>query len=117
MPTKIVTVATDELPAELVAMMLNVVSVKVESGVPDMVHVLGLTDAQLGRAVVPDFMPQLVRAEPLLFKIVGTILIADPNVPFLPLAPAKLSVGTAATTERLTTASAEMPAALVALIV
>ena len=88
-----------------------------EFGVPDMTHVFGCTDAQRGRAAVPAFTPQLVIAEPLLFKMVGAKFIAVPIVPLPPLKPTKLSVGSAAATEILTTASDELPTELVTLSV
>ena len=108
------TAASEEAPAELFATIIKLVAVKTVFGVPDITQVFGFTDAHGGSVLVPLLIPQLVITAPLFFKDAGDTAIAEPVVPFMPLALEKLSVGGAAATDRMTTASDELPATLVA---
>jgi len=83
--TSKVTVASADVPTEFDACKVNCVEANEFVGVPEITQVLGFTDAQAGRAVVPDFMAHDETLAPRGFNVEGVMLIAEPKVPELPV--------------------------------
>ena len=108
------TCASEELPAAFVAMMMNGDGSSRLAGVPDIVHVRGSTAAQFGREFGV-FVRQFEIAEPLFLNNEGE---TEKNVPTLAMpGVANPRAGGAATTERDTTVSKDLPTSFVATIV
>jgi hypothetical protein len=89
------------------------VVVRVAAGVPLITQVEALITSPAGSAGVE---VQFEIAAPLPARVVGAILIATPTVPLVPVAPAKLKVGTLTPVERVTSAAVEGPAEFVAVM-
>jgi hypothetical protein len=81
------TFASVDCPAELLATRVKVVALRTAFGVPEITQVLPLTVAHPGSGVVPDFMLQDVIAAPLADSVFGETDIATPNVPLVPADP------------------------------
>jgi len=83
-----VTVASAELPAELLAIKVNWVEVSGASGVPEITQVEVLIVAQEGSAVVEAFTAQFEIDAPRALRVVGLTENATATVPEVPVAPA-----------------------------
>jgi hypothetical protein len=80
------TVASAELPAELVAINVYEVELKMPVGVPEITQVVAFTVAHEGSAVVPPFIAQPVILAPLPLTVVGLTDMAVPTIPAVPVA-------------------------------
>ncbi len=79
-----VTVVELPLPTAFVAVTVKLADDKIALGVPEITQVFGLIESPVGSAGV---IEQPVTLEPLLFKVVGVILIGTSHCPEVPEEP------------------------------